>query len=146
MQRLALVLSIALLATPLAAQDVRSQIAQQLRAQGYASVDVSKTWLGRLRFQASNGTQSREIIVNPRTGEILRDFLSSTQDGAASGVQILDRAARRKVETGPTERANTPGNTGRSERGQARGPAENPAPGNGQGPAPDLGGSKGPSK
>lgn len=88
-QRLFVILSVAFLASPLAAQDVSSQIADQLRQQGYENVEVTKTWLGRLRFQASSNNQTREIIVNPRTGEILRDFQTSKDDTQKRNVKIL---------------------------------------------------------
>ena len=96
MQRYLLPLMLTLLAGAAVAQDVRSEIAAQLREQGYSSVEVSKTWLGRLRFEAVNGAKRREIIVNPRTGEILRDFLSVPEDQNEHGVQILDRSTQRR--------------------------------------------------
>ncbi len=46
----------------------------QLRRQGYGSIDISRTWLGRTRILAISNTYRREIILNPRTGEILRDY------------------------------------------------------------------------
>ena len=82
----------ALLASPLAAQDIGSQITDQLRQQGYDSIHLSKTWLGRLRIEARGEDQRREIIVNPRTGEILRDFLYQPDGAQVQGVQILDRS------------------------------------------------------
>jgi hypothetical protein len=45
-----------------------------LRAQGYTAFRTSKTWLGRSRITAISGTYRREIILNPKTGEVLRDF------------------------------------------------------------------------
>lgn len=57
-------------------------IIEQLMEQGFADVQVSKTFLGRLRFVASAGQQRREIVINPYTGEILRDYLYEvTSDG-----------------------------------------------------------------
>jgi hypothetical protein len=35
---------------------------------------VEKTWFGRNRITGTRDCGSREIIVNPKTGEILRDF------------------------------------------------------------------------
>ena len=49
-------------------------IERQLRTRGYKSIEVSRTWLGRTRIVARKSDVVREIIVNPRTGEILRDF------------------------------------------------------------------------
>lgn len=49
-------------------------VTRQLQAQGYTSVDSSYTWLGRLRIFARQGDLRREIVINPNTGEILRDL------------------------------------------------------------------------
>ncbi len=49
-------------------------ILAQLKRQGFEAQQVQKTWLGRVRIVAQNSEGSREIIVNPNTGEILRDL------------------------------------------------------------------------
>lgn len=79
---------------PAVAMDLTDSITRQLRAQGYSKVTVSRTFLGRTRIVATGNRASREIIVNQRTGEILRDFsrlgntpgqlLSPAQDGPAA--------------------------------------------------------------
>ncbi len=46
----------------------------QLYRQGFSEVEVSRTLLGRIRVVATSATVWREIVVNPRTGEILRDY------------------------------------------------------------------------
>ena len=61
-------------AHPAFAQDIVSAIRAQLRAQGYTSISVTRTLLGRRRIFAKSEEYQREIIVNPRTGEILRDY------------------------------------------------------------------------
>ena len=68
--------SAALAQTP----SVSDQIVRQLRAQGYSQITVNRTLLGRTRFVAIGGDQRREIIINPRTGEILRDFWTTISD------------------------------------------------------------------
>jgi hypothetical protein len=55
-------------------------IVEQLTQQGFADIEVETTWLGRVRIVASRTDGLREIILNPRTGEILRD-LWTTADG-----------------------------------------------------------------
>lgn len=89
--RLVIAILFATLPHLLSAEDLRAQIAEQLRSQGYANVEITKTWLGRLRFEAFKDDTQREIIVNPRTGEILRDFQSTANGAMKPGVQILDR-------------------------------------------------------
>lgn len=49
-------------------------IVRQLQAQGYDDIAIGRTWLGRVRIEARSGNAEREIVVNPRTGEILRDY------------------------------------------------------------------------
>jgi hypothetical protein len=78
MHRRAFLLGIAaglVLAGPaLAARDYVADIVRALKAQGYRDIDVSRTLLGRTRITAKGKRSTREIIVNPATGEILRDL------------------------------------------------------------------------
>ena len=73
-----------------AAQSLQDRLLAQLQEQGYSSIQVSRTWLGRTRILAESATQRREIIFNPHTGEILRDFwqilVSSNAAGSAEAV------------------------------------------------------------
>lgn len=57
------------------ALNVQDEIIDQLTAQGFTKVVVSRTLLGRLRFVATNDIYRREIVINPNTGEVLRDYL-----------------------------------------------------------------------
>lgn len=56
------------------ARTVEQQLLASLRAQGYVILEQGYTFLGRLRVVAENGEFRREIVVNPGTGEILRDY------------------------------------------------------------------------
>lgn len=80
------------LAFPALGADLADGIVSQLRAQGFTSVDVSTTLLGRVRILAESGASRREIVLNPRTGEILRDYEEILSDGAALG-GIIGRPA-----------------------------------------------------
>ncbi len=51
-----------------------SLFVEQLKDQGFSRIQVSRTWLGRIRIVATNQNFRREIILNPRTGEVLRDL------------------------------------------------------------------------
>ena len=55
-------------------------VVRQLRAQGYASIEVSRTWLGRIQIEAKRPGEEREIILNRKTGEILRDYAHADAD------------------------------------------------------------------
>ena len=67
-------LALATLAAPVAALDLVDSILASLKQQGYVDIEVSQTLLGRTRIVTHNAEYSREIIVNPGTGEILRDY------------------------------------------------------------------------
>lgn len=62
------------LATPSLARTIEQQILEKLAAQGYVILEQGYTFLGRLRIVAENDRFRREIVVNPGTGEILRDY------------------------------------------------------------------------
>lgn len=82
----------AALASPAWGAGLADGIVSQLRAQGFTSVDVSTTLLGRVRILAESVSSRREIVLNPRTGEILRDYEEILSDGAEIG-RILGRPA-----------------------------------------------------
>ncbi|MGB5556817.1 MAG: hypothetical protein WBN04_02285 [Paracoccaceae bacterium] len=70
---------------------LEDQIVAQLRGQGYDKIAVSRTLLGRTRFVATSASYRREIILNPRTGEILRDFWLQLDEDSDEGPQIFDQ-------------------------------------------------------
>lgn len=80
-------LAAALLAAGPAFADFEDQVRRQLQQQGFKQIDVSSTLLGRTRIFASKKDGSREIILNPRTGEILRDMWTASH-GSNEGPQI----------------------------------------------------------
>ena len=63
---------------------IEQQLLAALRDQGYVVVEQSYTFLGRLRVIAKNGDSLREIVVNPGTGEVLRDLsvMTGSSDSA----------------------------------------------------------------
>lgn len=75
-------------AGPAVADTLTDRLIAQLAEQGFSSFEVSRTWLGRVRIQAEGEGLSREVIVNPRTGEILRDLW--TRDDAESTPELFD--------------------------------------------------------
>ena len=68
------------------AQDIQSQIVAQLQAQGFERIEIARTWLGRIRIEAEGPGIEREIILNPNTGEILRDYWERDDDDNQSGL------------------------------------------------------------
>jgi len=75
-------------AGPAVADTLTDRLIAQLAEQGFSRFEVSRTWLGRVRIQAEGEGLSREVIVNPRTGEILRDLW--TRDDAESTPELFD--------------------------------------------------------
>ena len=83
-------LAAGLAAGPVAAASLQDQVVDQLRAQGFTEIRVSRTLLGRIRIAAHGNGYEREIILNPRTGEILRDFWDK-EDGDAALISPDER-------------------------------------------------------
>jgi hypothetical protein len=88
-----------------------------LEGQGYTVIEKGYTFLGRLRIVAENDQIHREIVVNPGTGEILRDYAiylsdlrqspkaqsaseNSNHDNSVSVAQTLTGRATDAVPTG----------------------------------------------
>ena len=67
-------LAVALCGSTGFAATYEERVVVQLRAMGYTDITVSFTMLGRAQILAVNQQQTREIVLNPRTGEILRDY------------------------------------------------------------------------
>jgi len=67
-----------------AAGPVEDFFLKELTNQGYTDLEISYTWLGRLRIEGENGKYHRELIINPRTGEILRDVWELIGDKSGS--------------------------------------------------------------
>ena len=87
--------ALALVVTAAQADSLSDSLTRQLRAQGFTEVEVSRTWLGRLRVEARNDRMHREIVVNPNTGEILRDYTHAADgnDDPTFGIQLGGQAA-----------------------------------------------------
>lgn len=75
------------------ADSFTDRITDQLRQQGYGEIVVTRTFLGRYRIVATTDRIEREIIVNPGTGEILRDYIEDKDDDSASSglFSLFDR-------------------------------------------------------
>jgi hypothetical protein len=76
-------------AGPALAQDYVASVIAQLRTQGFRAVVQERTLLGRVRITATRLDGTREIIINPNNGEILRD-LWTPLDGRSPRRDIID--------------------------------------------------------
>ncbi len=59
-------------------------VASELADQGYEVARVSKTFWGRVKIVARKDDLEREVILNPNTGEILRDLVRRRRTGQGS--------------------------------------------------------------
>jgi hypothetical protein len=89
MSRLFAALVLALLALPAAAQLSPSEnILTALRAKGYRIITEERTWLGRARIVAEDAMTRRELVFNPGTGEIFRDYSTRLSDRSGDSTGI----------------------------------------------------------
>lgn len=80
-------------AAPAMADVYSDNIVQQLEQQGFKSISTERTWLGRTRIVAEGDDGQREIIVNPNTGEILRDLMLTANGGGENNGGLVKSAA-----------------------------------------------------
>lgn len=69
-----------------------SVVAEELADQGYEVSRISKTFWGRVKIISRKDNLEREVILNPNTGEILRDLVRRLRqkqgsDNSGSGSQ-----------------------------------------------------------
>jgi hypothetical protein len=83
-----LVVAAGLLGPPAHAASTEEGIVAELREQGFSRIEIRRTLLGRTRIIATSPTYEREIVLNPASGVILRDFWtvrgSTGRDGPSS--------------------------------------------------------------
>lgn len=65
------------------AQTPGERVVAALEKAGYRIETQERTFLGRLRIVAVRGALKREVVVNPGTGEVLRDI--ALQGGGGDG-------------------------------------------------------------
>lgn len=119
-----------LLATPvLAAASYEDDVARSLVGQGFAITSQRRTFLGRVRFTATRGETQREVVVDPSSGEILRDY-SRQAEGARAELRAGNK------EGGSSGEGSTSGGEG-SSGGGGESPAggENPSGGGSESPS-----------
>ena len=82
-------LSVAVAAAPMAwaQQSYADLVIKSLADQGYSNFKIGATLLGRIRIVADSANGRREIILNPKTGEILRDvFIDAAGNPIVSSI------------------------------------------------------------
>ena len=77
-------------------QTVQAMV-EELKAAGFIYIEIRRTFLGRARVIAYSATEMREVIMNPTTGEVLRDL---AQEIAGTQPDQADSQAEATVEHG----------------------------------------------
>lgn len=80
--------------------DRQGEIIAELKGEGYSSIEVGRTWLRRVRIVAQGPMGAREIVIDPRNDEILRDY-QRPADLSADPVPGRGRADRPPPPGGP---------------------------------------------
>ncbi|SOC04596.1 hypothetical protein SAMN05877809_103220 [Rhodobacter sp. JA431] len=116
--------------------DRQEEIISELEAEGYTDITTSKTWLRRTRIVAQGEEGEREIVLDPRNDEVLRDYVRPPREGQRGGPGGRPAPDGRPRPDGPPPGA--PGE-GRGPGGPAGDPPDRPS-----GPSDHgLGGSRG---
>lgn len=71
-----------------AAPDYAAQVTGQLRDQGYRRIEVSRTLLGKIVITAEGKGHSREVVIDPRNGALLRDLVRQDRGGSGGSVGL----------------------------------------------------------
>ncbi|NNL18675.1 MAG: hypothetical protein HKP37_08055 [Boseongicola sp.] len=81
LHRLILIFFLALSAAQAAADTdtLRDHYVNELQEDGYEEIRITRTLLGRMRFVALSPRYRREIVINPLTGVVLRDYIRVLQ-------------------------------------------------------------------
>ncbi|WFE76877.1 hypothetical protein [Roseinatronobacter sp. S2] len=64
-------------------------VLRTLEQRGYTIVEVSNTWLNRLRIWAENNVHKREVVVSRANGRILRDAVVETYARNGVAPQVI---------------------------------------------------------
>lgn len=79
--------------------DEQDDIVERLVEAGFGQIEITRTLLGRVRILATKGKIRRELVINPRTGEILRDVTLVAEDEGSSSASSKGKG--RSSNSGP---------------------------------------------
>lgn len=96
---LALATVLVAMAGPVVAETLQDRVIRQLDEDGYTRVEVSRTFLGRVRMVATAPDARREIVISPSTGTILRDY-EVRGEGASPRIARTRTASRSSTSGG----------------------------------------------
>ncbi len=100
MRHILIVLVLLASAPPALAAEFAQIWARHLALEGYQDIRLSRTWLGRVRIVAEKSDREREIVINPRTGEVLRDLTRLLGGGTGLPPDLEDAVGSEEQEGG----------------------------------------------
>lgn len=112
-----------------AAVEPEDQVARSLKNDGFRIVSQKRTLLGRVRFVATRGPTEREVVLDPSSGEILRDYSRTAEgDGGAT-----DAASSSGSSSGTSSSGGGASSSGGEPSGDGTGSSGGESPGDGTG-------------
>lgn len=130
MRSVLLILLLLASAVPAQAADYAQAWARHLSVEGYQDIRLSRTWLGRVRIVAEKSDREREIVLNPRTGEVLRDLTRLLTGGTGLPSDVED-AAEVEEESGNSGSGSENSGSGSSNSGSGSGSSGSGSSGSG---------------
>jgi hypothetical protein len=103
-------------APKIAIRQTVQDLIEELTAAGFTYIEIHRTFLGRARIVAYSATEIREVIINPTTGQVLRDLAQESTGNLPEQANTHAEAA--------SEHGNKGGN-GNGNNGNAGGGARN---------------------
>lgn len=67
-------------------------LVDELKAQGFTTIEIRSTLLGRAKIMAYNADSLREIVLSSTTGEIMRDVVRANEGSKVAGTAALQAA------------------------------------------------------
>ncbi|OOY30544.1 hypothetical protein BMI88_15365 [Thioclava sp. F36-6] len=89
------------------AETASEAVTRQLKSYGYQNIDVHRTLLGRVRITGTRKGVEREIVLDPRSGEILRDLSRSSRTPILNNSPLGGTASGSYSATSTSDRTTT---------------------------------------
>jgi len=97
---MAMLLATAVGTGPAFAASVKDKLVSELKSQGFRNLSITRTWLGRTRITGSNGKFTRELVFNPYSGEILRDYWEEIKSDKGKAKAKSEKKNAKNPQTG----------------------------------------------
>ena len=102
-------------APKIAIRQTVQDLVEELKVSGFTYIEIHRTFLGRARIIAYSATEMREVIMNPTTGEVLRDLALESTGDVPGNAAIHANAASENGNKGGNGKGNN-GNAGGGKR------------------------------